>query len=254
MTDVPVRTATHGAVLRVVLDDEATLNALTAEGVEAVNAAVTQASQDAAVRVVLLTGAGRAFSSGANLTGGLPAAPLLEALTRLVRTVQSCPTPVVAAVNGVAAGAAVSLALAADLVVARRSASFALAFVKIGLMPDAGATALIPAAVGRARAMRLALLGERLTAQQAYEQGLIAWLAEDDEFDGVVESLVHDLAAGPAAAHRQIKAAVNAACLPELERALAREADGQRALAQTEDLREGVAAFAAKRPPRFVGR
>jgi enoyl-CoA hydratase len=156
------------------------------------------AAVDDDVRVVVLTGAGAAFSAGADISGEDAVERFdvraLDAANRIIRAVTGCPKPVVAAVNGVAAGVGCSTALAADLVVAAESASFLLAFTRIGLMPDGGTSATVAAAIGRARAMRMALLAEPLPAREAYDAGLASHLATDADFPELVETIVHRLA------------------------------------------------------------
>jgi 2-(1,2-epoxy-1,2-dihydrophenyl)acetyl-CoA isomerase len=162
--------------------------------------------------------------------------------------------PTIAAVNGVAAGAGASIALACDLVVAARSASFVQAFSRLALVPDSGATWLLPRLVGRARALGLALLGERLPAEQAAAWGLIWRCVEDAEFAGHVERLATELAAAPTRGLVRTREAIQAAATQTLEQQLDLERDLQRELGFTADYAEGVAAFAAKRAPRFTGR
>ncbi|WP_254185138.1 enoyl-CoA hydratase-related protein [Nocardioides panacis] len=145
------------------------------------------------------------------------------------------------------------MALACDLVVARESASFLLAFARIGLMPDGGATATVAASVGRARAMRMALLGEALPARDAYDAGLVSHLAADDTFEDTVEQVVARLAAGPPLSYAATKKAVNAATLGHLNDALERERTGQTVLLRTADVAEGMRAFGQKRRPVFRG-
>ncbi len=244
-------------VLRLTLDRPATLNALTAEDADRLAAELEGAAARDDVRVVLVTGAGDAFCSGADLSGADAHehfdVTALDRANRIVRAVTMLDRPVVAAVRGVAAGVGCSLALACDLVVAAESARFLLAFSRIGLRPDGGATATVAAAVGRARAMRMALLGEGLTGQEAYGAGLVSHVAPDDEHTEVVEKLVRRVAAGPPLAHAATKKAVNAATLGHLEDALARERSGQTVLLRTADAAEGMRAFAERRRPQFRG-
>lgn len=181
-------------------------------------------------------------------------AETLDAANRVATTVRDFPRPVIAAVNGAAAGVGVSLALACDLTVASESSYFLLAFTRIGLMPDGGATALVAASVGRARAMRMALLAERLPAAEALAAGLIADVYADDDFDARVDELAARLADGPVDAYAATKHAINATTLTELDGALGREFDGQMQLLAGPDFREGVRAFEQKRKADFRNR
>lgn len=244
--------------LRLTFNRPHTLNALTTQLLDSTADAVEAAGDDPAVRAIVITGAGRGFSSGADLsvradpdfTGG---AETVEAVIRLVRLLRTVPKPVVAAVNGPAVGGGCSVALAADVTVARESAYFLLSFANIGLMPDAGATALVPAAVGRARATRMAMLAERIPAPLAAEWGLITAAVPDDDFDVELRELTARLAGGPTAAYAQTKRALNELTLPLLEQAFAIERTGQSTLTRTVDFAEGLAAFLEKRTPTFTG-
>ncbi len=244
-------------VLRIRFNRPEVYNALSPAMAEGVAEAVEGATARDDVRVVLLTGTGKAFSTGADISGanahaGFDASAMDRA-GRVVRAIVGCDKPVVAAVNGVAAGVGCSAALAADLVVACESASFLLAFTRIGLMPDGGTSAVVAASIGRARAMRMALLAEPLPAAAAYSCGLVSHLVPDDAFTAEVDALLARLVAGPPLAYAATKKAVNAATLPQLEPALEREHRGQVVLFGTADVAEGMRAFAEKRPPVFRG-
>ena len=248
---------TSDGVLRLTLERPAQYNALTAAMTDRLAEELEGAAARDDVRVVLLTGTGAAFSSGADLSGadaheGFDVTSLDRA-NRLVRAIVSLDRPVVAAVNGVAAGVGCSAAVACDLVVAAESARFVLAFSRIGLMPDGGATATVAAAVGRLRAMRMALLGEALTAREEYDAGLASHVVPDADLPDAVEDIVRRLAAGPPLAYAATKKAVNAATLGHLEEALQRERTGQTVLLRTDDVAEGMRAFGEKRRPEFRG-
>ena len=209
------------------------------------------------VRVVVITGTGPGFSAGADMAT-LRLAPqhpveTMDGANRVIRAVVGLDKPVLAAVNGIAAGVACSAALASDIIVAAESAAFLLPFSRIGLMTDGGSSATVAASIGRARTMRMALLGEPLTASEALACGLVTHVAPDEEFPELVAGLARRLAAGPSVALAGIKKAVNAATLPHLEAALDREHSGQRALFTTRDFAEGLDAFAAGRRPDFRG-
>lgn len=245
------------AVATITLNRPDSLNALSGAMLGELRTAVESLSGSGA-RCLLLTGEGRGFSSGADLAGGggLPedvgAAleryynPLLEALFDL-------PIPFVAAVNGPAAGAGCSLALAADIVIAARSAYFLQAFVNIGLIPDAGATWLLPRLAGRARAMEMMMLGERIPAEQAMEWGMIARVVEDEFLAEEAMVLAARLAQGPTVALGLIRQlARNSGSLP-LAEALGAERVAQRTAGETDDFKSAVVAFLQKRQPRFEG-
>lgn len=170
---------------------------------------------------------------------------------RAVRNIAALPHPVVPAVQGPAAGVGVSLALACDVVLASDKAFFMLAFTKIGLMPDGGASALVAAAVGRIRAMKMALPAERICAADALQWGLVSTVYPADTFEAEVGAVMASLVAGPVAAFANTKEAINAATLAELDGALDREHQGQSRLLKSRDFREGVQAFQERRPPRF---
>jgi 2-(1,2-epoxy-1,2-dihydrophenyl)acetyl-CoA isomerase len=215
------------------------------------------------VRSVLITGAGRGFSSGADLKAGFDADPddggpnvrkeLHEVYHPAIVAIRRLPKPVVTAVNGPAVGIGCSLALAGDLVLAAESAYFLLAFVNIGLMPDGGSTLFVPAAVGKARAFQMALLGERVHANQALEWGLANYVYPDDELLPAAEQLAAKLAAGPTRSYAASKEALNRMIYPEMEGQLHLEAELQHRLARTSDFVEGVGAFVEKRQAAFTG-
>ena len=234
------------------------LNALSGQTVDELRAAVEEAERSGA-RCLLITGEGRGFSSGADLAsgGGLPddaGAALEKHFNPLVEALFALPIPVVAAVNGPAAGAGCSLALAADVVIAARSAYFLQAFVNIGLIPDAGATWLLPRLAGRARALEMMLLGERIPAEQALEWGMIARVVDDEDLAAEAVALATRLAQGPTVALGLIrKLARDAERLP-LTEALAAERTAQREAGETADFKAAVMAFLQKRQPSFAGR
>lgn len=245
-------------VLRIALNRPEVMNALSALMRAELLAAFR--GRSGAARVVVLTGTGRAFCSGQDLGDAAKlAAPDLERVLRdeyepLLAAIGDCPVPVIAAVNGAAAGAGANLALAADVVIAAESATFTQAFTRIGLIPDAGGTFWLPRQVGHARAMGLALFADRIPARQAADWGMIWECVPDDAFAAHVDARAAHLAQGPTAAYRALKAAMRASAAHDLPAQLALEAQLQGACGQTRDFQEGVLAFLDKRPARFEGR
>lgn len=223
---------------------------------------VKSAGDDPDIRAVLITGAGRAFSSGADLKDAQAAAGegaldpyqlLVERYHPIITGIREMPKPVVAAVNGPAAGIGLSLALACDLVVAAESAYFLLAFVKIGLVPDGGSSLLVPSRVGFARAAEMAMLGERVSAAKAVDWGLINRAWPDDEFRDRAAELVGQLATGPTRSYAGIKRQLNSWLYDRMDAQLEFEAGIQREMASSADFAEGLASFNEKRTPRFTG-
>jgi enoyl-CoA hydratase len=244
-------------VLSLTLNRPDSLNSLTATMLNGVADALDKAAADPQVKVVRLAGAGRGFSSGAGISaddqskkaGGLT---VLDAANRAVRSIVACPRPVVSVVQGPAAGVGASLALACDIVIASDKGYFMLAFTKIGLMPDGGASALVAAAVGRIRAMRMALLADKIHADEAFQAGLVTAVYPADELAAQVDKVIATLVRGPMIALAKTKDAINATTLTELEGALEREHTGQAALLRGTDYREGIKAFQERRAASFT--
>ncbi|MEA3044638.1 MAG: 2-(1,2-epoxy,2-dihydrophenyl)acetyl-CoA isomerase [Sphingomonadales bacterium] len=246
------------AVATIALNRPESLNALNAGMIEELKAAL-ETLPGSGARCLLLTGEGRAFSSGADLVagGGLPddvGAALESHLNPLIEAVFALPMPVLAAVRGPCAGAGCSLALAADIVVAARSAYFLQAFINLGLIPDAGATWLLPRLAGRARAMEMMMLGERIPAEQALAWGMVSRMVEDADLEAEAGALAARLAQGPTIAYGLLrKLARDAGQLP-LDDALMAERRAQTIAGRTEDFKAGVMGFLAKQPPTFRGK
>ena len=249
---------TTGGMTVLTLNRPEVMNALNGEMRRALTAGLVEAA--ATARVIVLTGAGRAFSSGQDLADGGNAADIdLEATLRdeyepLLKAIYDAPVPVIAAVNGPAAGAGANLALAADVVIAAESATFVQAFTRIGLIPDAGGTYWLPRQVGFAKAMGAALFAERITAAQADAWGMIWEAVPDDTFAATVQSRAAQLARGPSVSYRLIKKALRASFGNSLAEQLDLEARLQGEASRTRDFQEGVMAFLEKRPARYEGR
>ncbi|CAN5304146.1 enoyl-CoA hydratase [soil metagenome] len=251
MSDHIVITTVDG-VLRIVINRPQQLGAVTGHMLDAAADAIEHAGDS--VRVVVITGTGRAFCSGADLsTPASEGGSVLAGGNRLILAMTAAPFPVIAAVNGLAAGIGASIALAADLTLAVDTSYFLLAFVNIGLMPDGGATELVAASIGRARANRMALLGERLQAPVAAEIGLIHKSLASEAYEEELAMLVDKLAHGPTRAYAATKRALNANTLSRLTESIERESLGQAELVASADYAEGKAAFLEKRPARFTG-
>jgi 2-(1,2-epoxy-1,2-dihydrophenyl)acetyl-CoA isomerase len=252
-----------GGIARLTLNRPDRLNSFTDAMHAEVRDALGKVKADTSTRVLLLTGAGRGFCAGQDL-GDRAVAPGGEAVDLgasiernykpLLLTLRSLPLPVVCAVNGVAAGAGANLALACDIVIAARSASFIESFCKLGLIPDTGGTYFLPRLVGTARAMGLGMLGDKLSSEQAAAWGLIWQCVDDAELPEVVERLLAHLATAPTRGLARTKEALYRSPANTLEAQLDLERDFMRELGYSDDYREGVAAFTGKRPPKFSGR
>jgi 2-(1,2-epoxy-1,2-dihydrophenyl)acetyl-CoA isomerase len=239
------------------------LNAWNTQFGEDLHAAVHRAAGDDEARVVVITGAGRAFSSGADLKQGFDPTPaghpdvhtrLTQTYHPIMTTIRRMPKPVIAAVNGPAVGIGCSLALCSDLIVAGESAYFLLAFVNIGLVPDGGSSLFLPARIGFTRAIEMAMLGERVPAAQALEWGLVNRVVGDDDLPAAADELVDRLAAGPTGSYAGTKRQINRWVYGGMHDQLALEADIQQERALSGDFLEGVQAFVEKRQARFSGR
>ena len=252
---------TDGPAARILLNRPDALNAWNERFGNDLLDAVSSVAADDSIRALLITGAGRGFSSGADLKeqrggdDGLPdlSARLKEIYHPIITGLREMPKPVVAAVNGPAVGIGCSLALAADLIVAAESAYLLLAFVNIGLVPDGGSTAFIPARVGYARAAEMAMLGERVPASQALDWGLINQVVPDDELESTSSALLEKLANGPTASYAGSKRLLNRRLYADLAGQLDAEAAAQKGQGLSKDFIEGVMAFVEKRPAKFTG-
>jgi 2-(1,2-epoxy-1,2-dihydrophenyl)acetyl-CoA isomerase len=252
-----------GGVAWLVLNRPTALNAWTHQLGEELTQALDQVASDRAVRAIVLTGAGRAFSSGADLRSGIGSvseggAPDVGTELRavyhpLILRVRTVPKPVIAAVNGPAVGIGGSLALAADLIVAAQSAYFLMAFINIGLGLDGGASQSLVARVGHARAFEIAYLGERIAAETALEWGLVNRVVADDQLQATVTALAERLAAGPPGSYAAIKRTINQHAYAGFAELLDLEAEVQQERAESKDFLEGVTAFTEKRRPNFTG-
>jgi 2-(1,2-epoxy-1,2-dihydrophenyl)acetyl-CoA isomerase len=250
-----------GGIARLTFNRPERLNSFNVGMHEEVRDAIECTRNDTTSRVLIVTGAGRGFCAGQDLSdravapGGVDLGDSIERHYKpLVLSLRGLPMPVIAAVNGVAAGAGANIALACDLVIAARSATFVQAFARLGLIPDSGGTWSLPRLVGTARAMGLALLGEKLSAEQAAQWGLIWRCVDDAELAPTVDSLAQQLAVAPTRGFARTKDSIYTAGGRTLEEQLDLERDYQRELGYSADYAEGVAAFLEKRTPRFTGR
>ena len=258
-----MRVERAGAATTLVLDRPHARNAVDATLREELRARLEEVAADDSVRAVVLTGAGGAFSAGADLKAGFDLTPeghpdvytaLTEGYHPIIKAIRTMPKPVIAAVPGPAAGIGCSFALACDLVLAAESAYFLLAFVNIGLVADGGSSLLIPERAGFARAAEMAMLGERIPAPRALEWGLVNGVVPDDAFEAESDALLERLAAGPTRAYAGIKRQLNRWLYERMPEQLAFEAAVQQELAASGDFAEGVAAFGERRQAMFAGR
>lgn len=256
-----VLVARRGGWTKITLNRPDRLNAFNDEMHQSLSEALTDAANDEECRALLLTGAGKGFCAGQDLSdrlqnGGVPdlGATIETFYNPLIRRLRALPKPIVCAVNGVAAGAGVNIALACDIVLAAKSAKFIQSFAKIGLIPDSGGTYFLPRLIGDARARALSLLATPISAEQAEAWGLIWKAHEDSELAAEAETLVTNLSIQPTRGMALIKKALNASAHNSLSVQLDLERDAQREAGRTPDYAEGVRAFMEKRPPIFTGR
>jgi 2-(1,2-epoxy-1,2-dihydrophenyl)acetyl-CoA isomerase len=258
-----IRLQCEQGVARLTLARPAALNALNRPLLRELNEALDVIAADGSSRVLSLSGEGRAFSSGADLSSGSSSAGaegfdagavLEEYYNPLLRRMFDLPIPIIAGVRGPVVGAGCMIALAADVVVAARSAYFLQAFIHAGLVPDCGSMWLLPRLVGRARALAMMMLGERIPAETAREWGLIFDVVEDATLDQRLSEMARKLAQGPSRAYALIRRGVRQCMEISLDEALQLERRAQREAGNTADFAEGLAAFRQKRPPQFTGR
>ena len=265
MTEQPVIAALEAGVLTLRMNRPDRLNAMNDGLIGALIDGLARARDDAGIRTVLLTGTGRGFCAGADLAGSgfgsvgadgkFDLGVVMERFYNpLIRAIRTLPKPVVGAINGVAAGGGANLALACDIVLAAKSARFDQAFVRISLMPDLGGTWFLPHNVGDARARALAMLGSSLPAAEAEKMGMVWQVFDDAALMDEATKVARRLAAGPTLSYAAIKNALNVASTNSLDQQLDLERHAQRELGKSNDYREGVAAFLAKRPANFTGK
>ncbi len=263
MTYETINFSANNGIARLILNRPERLNSFTVQMHEEVRKALESIEGNANVRVLLITGAGRGFCAGQDLSDravspGDDSVDLGESVEKrynpLIRTITSLPIPVVCAVNGVAAGAGASIAFACDIVIAKQSSKFVMSFANIGLVPDSGGSWVMPRLVGHARALGMALTGDPVSAEQAADWGLIWKCAEDDQFEANVEALLEKFSKAPTRGLVETKKLIRTAFTRSLNEQLDMERDKMRTLGQSEDYKEGVDAFMHKRVPVFKGK
>jgi 2-(1,2-epoxy-1,2-dihydrophenyl)acetyl-CoA isomerase len=262
MTYTTIQLTTGDGLATITLNQPDKLNAVSRRMIAELKECWEKLADDASVRAVLLTGAGRGFCAGADLADPDRAqgpmadsgAALEQFFNPVIRTMRTLPKPIVAAVNGVAAGVGMSFVMASDIAIAARSASFLQAFARIGLVPDGGSTWFLPRLIGDARARALAMLAQQIPAEKAHSWGLIWDVVDDHALMAAATAVARRLADGPTLSLASIKKALSAAYDNDLSAQLDLERDLQRELGRSEDFKEGVAAFLAKRPAQFKGR
>jgi 2-(1,2-epoxy-1,2-dihydrophenyl)acetyl-CoA isomerase len=266
MADAPVRYHKHDSIVTLTLNRPETLNAMNVAMMAEFERLLGDIETATDVRAVVLTGAGRAFSSGGDqkrdqqtegdekLFDGDLGGTLIERLNRCVLRLQRLPKPVIGCINGVAVGAGCNLALATDLRIASEAARFGEVFTRVGLVPDGGGTYFLPRLVGTAKAMELIMLADIIEAQDALRAGLVNWVVAADKLSEETQKLAARLAQGPTVAYGLAKTGLYQGLHMSLEDVLNMEARHQAIAARTQDRLEGVAAFREKRPPRFIGR
>ena len=256
--ETPLRAALESGVLTLTLNRPERLNAMSQELIGMIIEQLDRALAESEVRAVLITGTGRGFCAGQDLkeiqSGERGFDEILNGYVTAISRIVELDKPVIAAVNGVAAGGGANLALACDIVLAARSARFDQAFVRIALLPDLGGTWFLPHIVGDARARALGMQGTPVSAEEAERTGMIWQAVDDSKLMAEATALARQLAAGPTLSYGAIKRAIDAAATNTLDQQLDLERDSQRALGQSADFKEGVAAFLAKRPAQFTGR
>jgi 2-(1,2-epoxy-1,2-dihydrophenyl)acetyl-CoA isomerase len=263
----PVLSATQNGVCTITLNRPETLNALETGLLVALKQALDGAANDAGVRAVVITGAGRGFCAGADLVASMPKAggDISGAATRIgeglrthyhpiITLIRAMPKPVITAVNGPAAGAGMSIALSGDIILAAKSASFLQAFAKIGLIPDAGSTYFLPRSVGQIRARALAMLAEKISAEEALQMGMVWRVFDDESLLPEAMKIATKMATMPTQAYALMKRALNESLDNNLADQLELEATLQSEAGKTHDFYEGVAAFVQKRAPAFKGK